>query len=234
PHRSARHLLGTGQVGCAAARAQDGRQSRAVQDQYGRRSRRCIGPLLAARGDRLFLRVRSQGRRAGQSRRSLWKSCRITSQFAAAAIIADACLGLVSPGEAISARWCAMLLVETYIDKSPVQGIGVFAKRAIAKGTTIWALDQRFDRLIETELYESLTGPVKDYLDRYAYPLRSDPRYIVFEADDARYMNHSDDPNCDFGHGDAAYALKDIAPGDEMTCNYNVFFEDGFEFLGDR
>ena len=127
-----------------------------------------------------------------------------------------------------------MLLVETYIDKSPVQGIGVFAKRFIPKGTTIWQLDQRFDRLIETELYESMTGPVKDYLDRYAYPRRSDPRYIVFEADDARYMNHADDPNCDFAHGDVAYALKDIAPGEEMTCDYNVFFEDGFEFLGDR
>ena len=125
-----------------------------------------------------------------------------------------------------------MLLVETYIDKSPVQGIGVFAKRFIAKGTTIWQLDQRFDRLIETELYESMTGPVKDYLDRYAYPRRSDPRYIVFEADDARYMNHADDPNCDFAHGDVAYALRDIAPGEEMTCDYNVFFEDGFEFLG--
>ena len=101
-----------------------------------------------------------------------------------------------------------MLLVDVYIDKSPIQGIGVFAKRVIAKGTTIWTLDQRFDRLIETELYESVTGPVKDYLDRYAYPRRSDPRYIVFEADDARYMNHADDPNCDFGHGDVAYALQ--------------------------
>ena len=92
-----------------------------------------------------------------------------------------------------------MLLVEAYIDKSPIQGIGVFAKRFIAKGAVIWTLDQRFDRLIEIELYESMTGPVKDYLDRYAYPRRSDPRYIVFEADDARYMNHADDPNCDFG-----------------------------------
>ena len=57
---------------------------------------------------------------------------------------------------------------------------------------------------------------------------------VAFEADDARYMNHADDPNCDFGQGDVAYALRDIAPGEEMTCDYNVFFEDGFEFLGDR
>ena len=38
---------------------------------------------------------------------------------------------------------------------------------------------------------------MKDYLDRYSYPDRADPGFIVFEADDARYMNHADDPNCD-------------------------------------
>jgi mono/diheme cytochrome c family protein len=31
-----------------------------------------------------------------------------------------------------------------------------------------------------------------------------------------------------------AIALRDIAAGEELTCDYNVFFEDGFEFLGDR
>ena len=127
-----------------------------------------------------------------------------------------------------------MLLVDTYLEKSPIQGMGVFSKRDIPKGEVVWRLDLRFDRLIEVDVYESTTGSVKDYLDRYAYPRRSDPRFIVFEADDARYMNHSDDPNCDFADGDTAFAVRDIAAGEELTCNYNVFFEDGFEFLGDR
>ena len=128
-----------------------------------------------------------------------------------------------------------MLLVDTYLDKSPIQGIGVFAKQPIAKGTMIWALDERFDRLIEVDVYESMTGPVKSYLDRYAYPRRSDPRFIVFEADDARYMNHADDPNCGFRSGERGLSrCATSLPGEEMTCDYNVFFEDGFEFLGDR
>lgn len=105
-----------------------------------------------------------------------------------------------------------MLLVDVYLAKSTIEGIGVFSKGAIAKGTLVWQLDQRFDRLVPVELYESQTGPVRSYLDRYAYPRRSDPRFIVFEADDARYMNHADDPNCDFSHGDVAHALRDIAP----------------------
>jgi SET domain-containing protein len=127
-----------------------------------------------------------------------------------------------------------MLLVAVYLDKSAIQGIGVYSKNPIPRGTLIWQLDLLFDRLIETSVYEAQTGPVKDYLDRYAYPRRSDPRFIVFEADDARYMNHADDPSCDFSAGDFAFALHDIAAGEELTCNYNAFFEDGFEFLGDR
>ena len=127
-----------------------------------------------------------------------------------------------------------MLLVNAFLDRSPIQGLGVFARQDIRKGTLVWQLDLRFDRLIETEVYERLTGPAKDYLDRYAYPRRCDPRFIVFEADDARYMNHSDDPNCDFSSGDDGYALRHIAAGEELTCDYNLFFENGFEFLGDR
>ncbi|TRC97458.1 SET domain-containing protein-lysine N-methyltransferase [Mesorhizobium sp. WSM4303] len=127
-----------------------------------------------------------------------------------------------------------MLLVDTYLEKSPIQGIGVFAKTHIAKGTLVWKLDPRFDRLIEVETYEGESGPVKSYLDRYSYPDRRDPNYIVFEADDARYMNHDDEPNCDVSSPEETYALRDIAPGEELTCNYSHFFETGFDFLGDR
>jgi SET domain-containing protein len=127
-----------------------------------------------------------------------------------------------------------MLLIDVYLDRSAIEGIGVFAKRAIPRGTMVWQLHPEFDRLIETSLYESQTGAVKSYLDRYAYPSRANPGHIVFEADDARYMNHSDDPNVDVSREDKAFALRDIAAGEEITCDYNQFFDDGFEFLGDR
>ena len=68
---------------------------------------------------------------------------------------------------------------------------------------------------------------MKTYLDRYCYPRRSDPRFIVFEADDARYMNHADDPNFGFLSENEAVALRDIAAGEEITCDYNVFLRSG-------
>ncbi|TIN14874.1 MAG: SET domain-containing protein-lysine N-methyltransferase, partial [Mesorhizobium sp.] len=90
-----------------------------------------------------------------------------------------------------------MLLVDVYLDKSPIQGIGVFAKNHIPRGTLVWKLHPNYDRRIPVEVYERETGPVRAYLDRYSYPDRRDPNFVVFEADDARYMNHADDPNCD-------------------------------------
>jgi uncharacterized protein len=127
-----------------------------------------------------------------------------------------------------------VLLVEVYLDRSPLEGIGVFARRPIAKGAPIWRLHPEYDQLIPAAQWEAETGPVKLYLDRYAYPSRVKPGFIVFEADDARFMNHADDPNCDVSDEAVHVALRDIAAGEEITCDYNRFFPEGFEFLGPR
>lgn len=127
-----------------------------------------------------------------------------------------------------------MLLVDVYLDRSALEGIGVFAKQAIAKGTAVWKLHPEYDLLIPVAQWEAETGSVKTYLDRYAYPSREKPGFIIFEADDARYMNHADDPNCDVSDEAVHRALRDIAAGEELTCDYNCFFPEGFEFLGTR
>ncbi len=128
-----------------------------------------------------------------------------------------------------------MLLVPVYLDRSPLEGIGLFAKQPIAKGALIWRLDEHFDRVFSQELYEAQPELVRDYLDRYSYPSKWLPGHYVFEADDAKYMNHSDEPNCDFSDGKLAYALRDIAAREEMTCNYGGLFDGKpFAFLGER
>lgn len=128
-----------------------------------------------------------------------------------------------------------MLLVETYLDRSALEGIGVFTRKAIPKGIEVWRFHPDYDALVPNARWEAESGTVKDYLDRYCYPSRKNPGFIVFEADDSRYMNHSDDPNCDVSDENVHIALRDIAAGEELTCDYNKFFpETGFEFLGSR
>ncbi len=65
PDRSARHLLGAGEMGGAAARTQDRRQSSFVAHQHGGRTRWRRGPLRRAEGDGDRDRLRVEGHGQG-------------------------------------------------------------------------------------------------------------------------------------------------------------------------
>lgn len=123
-----------------------------------------------------------------------------------------------------------MLLINTYVGPSEVEGVGVFAAETVKKGAVIWRFEPSFDRLIPMEDYLNAPPFLKDLLDRYAYPSPDNPDYIVYEVDNGRFMNHSETPNTDFSEFGGARALRDIAPGEELTCNYADFFAD-YELL---
>jgi len=127
-----------------------------------------------------------------------------------------------------------MLLVETYLAPSQIEGLGVFARRAIPKGAEVWRLDLRYDRLIARGDYEEAPEPMRSYLDRYAYPHTGDPGFLILDADEGRFMNHSGTPNCDFSRPGTGVALRDIAAGEEMTCDYGSFFDEPVVMLGTR
>ncbi|MFN0024546.1 MAG: SET domain-containing protein [Parvularculaceae bacterium] len=117
-----------------------------------------------------------------------------------------------------------MFLVTTYIAKSDVEGVGVFTAEAIAKGQIISRFDPLFDRLIPRDAYENAPPYLKALLDRYAFPHPDNPGLIVYEVDNSRFMNHSSAGNTDYSNFAAGVALRDIAPGEELTCDYTTFF----------
>lgn len=117
-----------------------------------------------------------------------------------------------------------MLIVTTYIARSEIEGVGVFTAEPIAKGQIISRFDPSFDRLIPRPAYESAAPYLKALLDRYAFPHPDDDNLIVYEVDNARFMNHSAAPNTEFSNFAAGSALRDIAAGEELTCDYNTFF----------
>jgi len=121
-----------------------------------------------------------------------------------------------------------MLLVSTYVAASEIEGVGVFAAAPIAKGTQVWRLNPDFDRLVPADSYDDLPDVMKELIDRYAYPSPDKPGYLVYEVDNGRFMNHSDTPNADFSEYGGGFAIKDIAAGEEITCDYSQFYE-GFE-----
>ena len=62
-----------------------------------------------------------------------------------------------------------MLLVKTYLDKSAIHGLGVFAGQFIRKGTKIWRYVEGFDRAYSPKQFARLPKPAKDFIQKYGY-----------------------------------------------------------------
>jgi SET domain-containing protein len=126
--------------------------------------------------------------------------------------------------------FCIMLLVDTFVGPSDIEGVGVFAAEPIRAGQLIYRFEPAFDRLISRATVESLPESIRRFLSRYTYPHPTDWTLLVLDADNGRHMNHSVSPNTDFRDSICGYALRDIAAGEEITCDYGEF-EPGFEML---
>ena len=76
----------------------------------------------------------------------------------------------------------------------------------------------------------ALPESIRKFVERYTYRHPSEPGLLVLDADNGRHMNHDGSPNTDFRDLKFGYAIADIAPGEEITCNY-AEFEPDFEIL---
>jgi len=112
-----------------------------------------------------------------------------------------------------------MLLVKTYLDKSPIHGLGVFAAERIPKGTKIWRFVEGFDRCYTAKQFAKLPKAARDFLKDYAYRVDGE---ILFTVDNDHHMNHADKPNTVLRSG-YAIAAKTIAKGAEITNDYREF-----------
>jgi len=111
-----------------------------------------------------------------------------------------------------------MLLVKTYLDKSPIHGVGVFANELIKKGTVIWQFDPRIDIIMTPEQVDKLPDTAKRFILRMAIPYPFWVDNYCIAVDNINYMNHSDDPNV--SDTVPSIALQDIEQGTELTNNY--------------
>ena len=115
-----------------------------------------------------------------------------------------------------------MLLVKTKIGSSKISGIGLFADQFISKGTLIWKFQEGFDLLLSAQEMEKLSEPAKAQFINYAYLDTKRNQYLLC-SDDARFFNHSKNPNCDDSKDDETTSLQDITKGEELTVDYNGF-----------
>jgi hypothetical protein len=105
---------------------------------------------------------------------------------------------------------------------SSIQGRGAFATRAIRKGArVIEYVGERISQAVADERYDDSTMS-----RHHTFLFNVDEDTVIdaaHEGNDARFINHSCDPNCQaFLEGDRIYiyALRDIAEGAELSYDY--------------
>ena len=112
-----------------------------------------------------------------------------------------------------------MFLITTRIDKSPIHGIGVFSVSGVSAGATVWRFEPLFDKTIREVDLPRFPEHVQQHILIHAEHF---PELGVYRlsSDEDKYMNHSDRPNLQVTQDDFLVALRDIAPGEELTIDY--------------
>jgi SET domain-containing protein len=115
--------------------------------------------------------------------------------------------------------------------KSPIHGNGVFAVAPIRKGERV--IEYKGRRRTHEQVDNDVGGDI-DSGHTFLFTLNDD--WVIdasYEGNDARWINHSCDPNCEAviienEDGDNRHdkvfieAIRDIAPGEELSYNYGI------------
>lgn len=123
-----------------------------------------------------------------------------------------------------------MFTVKTYIDRSPIEGVGVFAAEAIAKGQMVTRHIDGFDMVFTQREFAAKPKIMQDFIKRQGY--QSEGVWIL-NGDHERFTNHADKPNTTYRAlpEEGTFATRDIAKGEEITCDYREFSDDWQEKL---
>ena len=114
-----------------------------------------------------------------------------------------------------------MMLVPTFLDKSPIHGVGIFASSAIPQGTRVWEFTENADQVFSESGLAALLPLQRETVLFYGY-VEPGREGVVLCCDNARHFNLLRDANCGAGEHSAhgyisTFALRDIAAGEELT-----------------
>ncbi|HMA21042.1 MAG TPA: SET domain-containing protein-lysine N-methyltransferase [Gemmatimonadaceae bacterium] len=114
------------------------------------------------------------------------------------------------------------------IKSSPIQGLGAFATERIARGTRL--IEYAGERLTPAEA--DARYPDDDAVRHHTYLFAIDDDVVIDAAvngNEARFINHSCDPNCDAVIDDGRIwieTIRDVEPGEELAYDYAYTLEE--------
>ena len=110
------------------------------------------------------------------------------------------------------------------VRRSKIHGTGVFATRHIPKGTRV--IEYLGERVSHAEADRRYADKAED--DNHTFLFTVDARTVIdagVGGNEARWLNHSCDPNCETvveGRRIFIEAIADIAAGDELVYDYMI------------
>jgi SET domain-containing protein len=129
-----------------------------------------------------------------------------------------------------------MMLIPTQARPSAIHGLGLFAVAPVPRGTPIWRFEPGFDREFTSAQFAALPPLAQQHLRWFAF--REDANgHWVLGGDLSIFMNHAAQPNtgspANVSGLVTTVALRDIAAGEELTCDYFAFDAAAREKLGE-
>lgn len=120
-----------------------------------------------------------------------------------------------------------MLTIPTELRASRIHGLGVFSLGPVGAGEIVSRFLPPLDVQFTGELFAGLDAIQRRYVEHYAYRSIFTGLHIL-PGDNDRYMNHSPAPNVGMNPDGSltCVALRAIAAGEELTCDYRAFDAD--------
>lgn len=115
------------------------------------------------------------------------------------------------------------MLIPTRLGPSPIHGLGLFTEEPVAAGTPMWRFDPRIDRIIAPGDAVLTDYPSIARMAESHGCVIDEEGSVLLLGDDSRFVNHADEPVMGRAESDdwrVFRALRDIAAGEELTCNY--------------
>ncbi len=128
-----------------------------------------------------------------------------------------------------------MLLIKTRVAPSLIHGLGLFADEFIPLGGPVWRFQPGFDHEFAPEVVAALPTVAREHVRWFSFVRQTDGHFVL-SGDHACFMNHSAQPNTGAPAPTTppvtTVALRDIAAGEELTCDYFAFDADAARKLG--
>lgn len=118
-----------------------------------------------------------------------------------------------------------MFTIKTYVAKSKIDNLGVFAGEDIKAGQIVWHFEPGLDRRIPINKLKKLPKNYQDFIKKCGFTPKGSKYYFI-SLDYDIFSNHSDNPNLseekpkkNKGCPDVI-ASRNIKAGEELTQDY--------------